>query len=239
MFCCLRQQILVEIPFQLRTFLITGFFRPLGDEILKGLVVHLLHDNHRVTRSFLLVFVDLAQQDNGISPDNVHAQWNVRVVGNCFLAVLFVVAVKPSLRGFVQNQITVLIEGSKIPHQMPSVSQDNHDSLIQFFHQTRGSRQIGRNVTKGNSRVGRDLLGRSSPSPSAVALVHVHNTPSTGGRASTSAASSPSAATSAGSRLRGWDLFLLGRGGRRRWHLLIGTRLHGDCGGFLVGMKKI
>lgn len=120
---------------------------------------------------------------------------------------------------------------------MPTISQDNHDSLIQFFHQTRGSRQIGRNVSKGNSRVGRDLLGRS-PSAVIVALVHVHNAPSTGGRASTSAASSPSAASSAGSRLRGWDFFLLGRGGRRRWHLLFGTRLHGDCGGFWVGMKK-
>jgi hypothetical protein len=47
------------------------------------------------------------------------------------------------------------------PHQMATVSQDHHDPLVQLFHQARGSRQVGRDVTKGNSRVGRDLLGAS------------------------------------------------------------------------------
>lgn len=112
------------------------------------------------------------------------------------------------------------------PHQMPTISQDNHDSRVQFFHQARRSWQICRDVSIGNSRVGRDLLSLlllSPPSPSAASCVHIHETPSARGRPSAPTASSPSAAAtpSTGSRLRGWDLIFLGRSGRRWWQLLL------------------
>jgi hypothetical protein len=136
------------------------------------------------------------------------------------------------------------------PHEMATVSQDNHDPLVQFFYQTRRSGQIGRNVTKGNSRVCRDLLCFTTPSPTTttallsssivVVVVNVEDRSATCGRSSSSTSPSPPGASTtscgilvwsttdhSGWLRRRWHLLLLRRGGWR-WHLLLlGTRLHG------------
>jgi len=121
----LRQQILVEIPFQLVSiFFVLLLIVVGGYQILKGIIVQSFHYHGRIVGivGFVFVITDLPEQHNGISSNNVHAQWNVRKVGNLgccrsvffFVVVVFVFIVKPSFRSIVQHHVAVLIKGSKI-----------------------------------------------------------------------------------------------------------------------------